>query len=229
MNTNILDASYKFGVKKVVSLLSTCIYPDNSTYPLTEDQIHAGPPHESNYGYAYAKRMLDIHTKTLRQQYGKNYICAIPNNLYGENDNFNLNNSHVIPAIIRKIYEAKQENRDVELWGDGKPLREFTYSKDIAKLLFFLLENYDDYEPINIGNTNEISIKCIANKIKKILDFKGNIIWNTNMPSGQYRKPSSNKKLLDLGWKKEDYTPLDEGLQLTVDWFLKNYPNVRGI
>ena len=229
INTNLLEACHNNNINNVVSLLSTCIYPENATYPLTENQIHNGPPHQSNYGYAYAKRMLDIHTKTLRDQYNRRYICAIPNNLYGKNDNFDLNNSHVIPAIIRKIFEAKKNNHDVELWGNGNPLREFTYSNDIAKILMFLLENYDSDEPINIGNTKEISIKEVANKIKKILDFKGNIIWNTNKPTGQYRKPSSNKKLLKLGWKKDDYTPLDEGLQLTVDWFLKNYPNVRGI
>ena len=229
INTNLLNACHDFGIKKVISLLSTCIYPDNVKYPLTEDQIHNGPPHKSNYGYAYSKRMLDIHTRTLRQQYNRKYICAIPNNLYGKNDNFDLNNSHVIPAIIRKIYEAKINNKNVVLWGDGSPLREFTYSRDISEILIFLLEKYDSDEPINIGNTNEVSVKEIAEKISFLMNYKGNIIWNTNMPSGQYKKPSSNKKLLDLGWKKENYTSLDDGLKYTVNWFLKNYPNVRGI
>lgn len=229
INTNLLDACNNLDIKRVVSLLSTCIYPNKVLYPLTEDQIHNGPPHESNYGYAYAKRMLDIHTKTLRQQHGRKYICAIPNNLYGENDNFHLENSHVIPAIIRKIYEAKINKKNVELWGDGSPLREFTYSKDISKILLFLLENYDNNEPINIGNTTEFSIKQIAEIISRLLDFKGKIIWNTKMPAGQYRKPSSNKKLLDLGWEKENYTSLEDGLKYTVEWFLQKYPNVRGI
>lgn len=229
INTNVLNACHAHGVQKVISLLSTCIYPDKVKYPLTENQIHNGPPHESNYGYAYSKRMLDIHTKVLRQQYGRNYICAIPNNLYGENDNFDLKNSHVIPALIRKIYESKINNKNVELWSDGSPLREFTYSKDISEILLFLLENYNNDEPINIGNTNEISIKELAKKISNLLDYKGEIIWNTNMPSGQRRKPSCNKKLLELGWKKENYTSLDDGLKSTVNWFLKNYPNVRGI
>lgn len=229
INHNVLNESHEFGIKKVISLLSTCIYPNKVIFPLTENQIHNGEPHSSNFGYAYAKRMLDIHSKALNIQYKTNYVCAIPNNLYGPNDNFDIENGHVIPSIIRKIYEAKQKNIDVELWGNGKPLREFTYSKDIAKILLYLIKNYDYDYPINIGNTNEISIEDVANKIKSLLDFKGKIVWNTNMPSGQYRKPSSNKNLLELGWKKEDYTPLDIGLKLTIDWFLKNYPNIRGI
>lgn len=229
INYNVINESHEFGINKLVSLLSTCIYPDNSIFPLTENQIHNGPPHKSNFGYAYAKRMLDIHSKSLRQQYGRKYICAIPNNLYGENDNFDLNNSHVIPAIIRKIYEAKINKKSVELWGNGSPLREFTYSKDIAKILLFLIEKYNCEEPINIGNTCEISIKETAEIISNFLDYKGDIIWNSNQPSGQYRKPSSNKKLLDLGWKKENYTSFKDGLKSTIEWFLKNYPNIRGI
>lgn len=229
INTNVLRVCHELNVEKVISLLSTCIYPNKVKYPLSEDQIHNGPPHKSNYGYAYAKRMLDIHTKSLRKQYGRKYICAIPNNLYGENDNFDLDNSHVIPAIIRKIYEAKINNKNVELWGDGSPLREFTYSKDISKILLFLLENYDNDEPINIGNTNEFSIKQISETVSYLLDYKGNIVWNTKMPSGQYRKPSSNKKLLELGWKKENYTSLEDGLKFTIRWFLQQYPNIRGI
>ena len=143
--------------------------------------------------------------------------------------NFDLNNSHVIPAIIRKIYEAKNNCDNVELWGDGSPLREFTYAKDISEILLFLLENYNSSEPINIGNTNEISIKKIAEKIAVLLNYKGNIVWNTNMPLGQYRKPSCNKNLLNIGWKKENYTSLEDGLKSTVTWFLQNYPNIRGI
>ena len=143
INSNVLEASRKFNVKKVVSLLSTCVYPDKITYPLTEEQIHNGKPHDSNYGYAYAKRMLDVQSQAYRDQYGCNFITAIPNNLFGENDNFDLENSHLIPAIIRKVHEAKMNNSDIILWGDGSPLREFTYSKDLAKIILFLLNNYD--------------------------------------------------------------------------------------
>ena len=199
-------------------------------YPLTEEQIHNGQPHISNFGYAYAKRMLDVQSRAYRKQYGSKFITVIPNNLFGENDNFDLEDSHVIPALIRKIHKAKIENKDrVDLWGTGKPLREFTYSKDVAKILLLMLEKYNGVEPRNIGNTNEYSIKDVADKISKILEYKGDITWNLFMPSGQQRKPSSNKKLLSLGWKKNDYTDFDEALKNTCEWYIINYPRVRGI
>jgi len=228
MNTNVLELSRKFCVQKTLSLLSTCVYPDDASYPLSVDQIHNGRPHSSNFGYAYAKRMLDVQSRAYRQQYGCSFITAIPNNLYGENDNFDLQNGHVIPAIIRKIYEANLSGSDVTLWGDGSSLREFTYSNDLAKILFFLIENYNDQHPINIGCPNEVSIKYIAEKIAKTLKFKGNIVWDESKPSGQYRKPSSNDALLKLGWSSEEYSDLEFGIEKTCDWFALNYPNVRG-
>jgi GDP-L-fucose synthase len=232
INQKVLDYARIGKAKKVVSLLSTCVYPDAPyvIYPLTEEQLHMGPPHQSNFGYAYAKRMVDVMSRANRQQYGSNFITAIPNNLYGENDNFDLENGHVIPALIRKIWEAKINNQPlVEVWGDGSPLREFTYSLDIAKILLFLLENYNESQPINIGNTEEYSIKEVVNILCELLEYDGKISWNINKPNGQFRKPSSNKKLLDLGWNKEDYTPLKEGLKKTCDWFKINYPNIRGV
>jgi len=228
INTNVLEMARKFNVKKVLSLLSTCIYPAEATYPLTEDQIHSGPPHFSNYGYAYAKRMLDIQTKTYRQQYDCNFITITPNNMFGEHDNFDLENSHVIPAIIRKIYEAKQNNENVVLWGNGEPLREFTYVGDAAKIILFLLENYNNASTINIGNTGEYSIKYVAETIAEMVGYNNEIIWDTTKPMGQYRKPSDNSKLLSLGWKKENYTEFEESLKRTCNWFMDKYPNIRG-
>ena len=228
MNTNVLAACHAFGVKKVISLLSTCVYPDEVRYPLTENQIHNGPPHSSNFGYAYAKRMLDVQSRAYRNQYGCNFITAIPNNLYGENDNFHLTDGHVIPAMIRKVYEAKiNDVASVTFWGDGSPLREFTYSEDLAKILLFLLESYNNPEPINVGNTGEMSIRDIAKLIIDHIGYSGAVVWDTGMPVGQYRKPSSNKKLLDLGWDK--YTNFKTTLARTCDWFIQNYPNVRGV
>jgi len=232
INQKLLHHAYCSNAKKVVSLLSTCVYPDAPyiTYPLTEDQLHLGPPHPSNFGYAYAKRMVDVMSRAYRQQYGCNFITAIPNNLYGENDNFDLENSHVIPAIIRKVWEAKLNNKPfVECWGDGSPLREFTYSEDIVKILMFLLENYDDPEPINIGNTEEYSIKQVVEMICSILEYDGEVRWNTQMPSGQHRKPSSNQKLLDLGWDKKWYISLEKGLTKTCKWVMLKYPDIRGV
>ena len=231
INQKILEHSHNQGAKKVVSLLSTCVYPDAPyvSYPLTEEQLHLGPPHDSNFGYAYAKRMVDVMSRAYRQQHDCNFITAIPNNLYGENDNFDLQNSHVIPALIRKVWEAKISNQKfIECWGNGKPLREFTYSVDIAKILLFLLENYDGAEPINIGNTEEHSIRDVVGLICDLLDYRGEIVWNTDKPSGQFRKPSSNQKLLDLGWDKKSYTSLENGLKKTCEWFIMTYPNIRG-
>ena len=218
-----------FNIKKVVSLLSTCVYPDDAIYPLTEEQIHLGPPHASNFGYAYAKRMLDVQSRAMRQQYGCNFITAIPNNLFGPNDNYDLEGSHVIPAIMRKMHEAKLGNENVILWGDGSPLREFTYSKDLAEILLFLLERYDEPEPINVGNTQEYSIKEVAEMIAEIVGFDGKIVWDTSKPMGQHRKPSDNSKLIELGWKQENYTDLKKSLTETYKWVILKYPNLRGM
>lgn len=226
INTNLLEAARVHKVEKVVSLLSTCVYPDKVVYPLTEDQIHTGPPHSSNYGYAYAKRMLDIQSQAYRDQYGCNFVTAVPNNLFGENDNFHLENSHVLPAIIRKIYEAKHFGKDVELWGDGEPLREFTYSEDVARALLLVLEKYDERYPINIGNPEEVSIKQLAQMIAEILKFEGEIVWDASKPKGQFKKPSDNSKFASLC--QMSYTPLAKALKKTCDWFIMNYPNVRG-
>lgn len=229
INTNVLHYSMVYKVEKVLSLLSTCVYPDKVNYPLTEEQIHNGAPHESNYGYAYAKRMIDIQSKSYRKQYGCNFITAVPNNLFGEHDNFDLNNSHVIPAIIRKMYDAINNGKDVTLWGDGTPLREFTYSKDLAKILLFLLDSYNNEEPINVGNTNEYCIREIANLVANKIGFNGNIIWDITKPNGQHKKPSNNSKLIDLGFNKNDYTNIDIALTNVCDWYRLNYPNIRGI
>lgn len=229
INTNLLEACRWYKIPKVVSLLSTCIYPDNATYPLTENQIHAGEPHISNFGYAYAKRMLHVQSMAYRKQFGCNFVCAVPNNLFGMHDNFDLENGHVIPAVIRKIYEAKRLGKDsITFWGDGTPLREFTYNKDIAHSLIFLMENYDGELPVNIGNTNEISIMSLVSEVANIFDYKGKISWDTSKPSGQHRKPSDNSLLKSLGYETK-YTEISSALAETCEWFSRNYPNLRGI
>ena len=229
MNTNVLEAARVCEVKKVLSLLSTCIYPDGAPYPLTEKDIHAGPPHESNFGYAYAKRMLHVQSMAYRKQWGCNFIVAVPNNLYGINDNFHEVYSHVIPAMIRKIQKAKEEKSAMLLlWGDGTPLREFTYADDIAEILMWMLDNYDDPNPINIGGTKEYSILDLANTIIKEMDYKGRIVWDTSMPKGQHRKPSNNEAIKKL-FPSFEYTSLEDGIHKTCKWFNETYPNVRGV
>tara|TARA_Y100001973_G_C5159624_1_gene312798 strand:- start:766 stop:1230 length:465 start_codon:yes stop_codon:yes gene_type:complete len=153
----------------------------------------------------------------------------VPNNIYGFNDNFHLENGHVIPALIRKIWEGKQNNSIVNLWGDGSSLREFTYSLDIAETLIWLLENYDGSLPINIGNCVEYSIKHVASIICEIFEFPpGMIFWDTTKPIGQHRKPSSTQALKKLGYNKS-YTNLRSGLEKTCEWFIESYPHIRGI
>jgi len=232
MNNSMIEACIDRNVKKLVCCLSTCVYPDEQyvTYPLTEEQLHLGHPHESNFGYAYAKRMVDVQVRAARKQHGLKYITVIPNNLYGEHDNFDLENSHVLPALIRKIWEAKINNKKYfEVWGDGEVYREFTYAEDIAKAILFCLEKYDEELPINIGSTEEYLLKDVIMMIKKELNYDGEIVFDKTKPKGQIRKPCSNQKFLDLGWKKEWYTPLEKGLKNTCEWFIRNYPNVRGV
>lgn len=235
MNLNVLNSCKDklTGTKKLISMLSTCVYPDKDyvSYPLTEEQLHLGPPHFSNFGYAYSKRMLEVQSKAYEKQFGLKSLCLIPNNILGPNDLFDLENGHVIPALIRRIYEAKLNNiNDVTIWGSGSPLREFTYSKDIAKIIvMFIEQNKELTGTFNIGNINEYSIKYIANSIKKLLNYKGNLTYDSNKPEGQFRKNSSNNKLIQqANWKQENYTPFDLALKETCEWFIEHYSNFRG-
>lgn len=230
MNMNVMEACKERGVK-LVSVLSTCIYPDAPyvKYPLTEDQLHMGPPHKSNFGYAYAKRMLDVQSRAYRQQFGCNFITVIPNNLYGPNDNYNLDSGHVIPALIRKFYEAKIYGyKHVDIWGSGKPIREFTFARDAAEIILWLAENYDGEVPVNIGNPEQISIMALAHMIAEEVGYDGGGNFDRSKPDGQYQKPSSNEKLRSLGWKGV-YTPLREGLRETINFFSQNYHTARGV
>ena len=230
MNMNVMKECNSSG-SKLVSVLSTCVYPDAPyvKYPLTEDQLHMGPPHHSNFGYAYAKRMLEVQGRAYRQQFGCNFISVIPNNLYGPNDNYDLNGGHVIPALIRKFHEAMLQGSDeVVVWGTGRPLREFTFSRDAARIILWLAENYDDQEPVNIGNPEQVSIESLAKMISEEIGFEGLVRFDTSKPDGQYEKPSSNERLRSLGWTGE-YTSLRAGLRDTIKSFRGRYPNVRGV
>ena len=231
MNQNLLQTCSDEKIEKVVSMLSTCVYPDEKfvRYPLTEDQLHVGPPHHSNFGYAFAKRMLDVQSRAYRKQYGCNFVTAIPNNMYGLNDNYDLESSHVIPALIRKFYEAKLHNiESVTVWGTGSPKREFTFARDAAQIALWLLENYDGENPVNIGNTGSITIKELVSIISEEVGFNGNLVFDASKPDGQFEKPSSNEKLMSLGWDGK-YTNLRSGIRETVEHFSRCYPYVRGI
>lgn len=222
INTNVIESSRKFGIKKLVCFLSTCVFPDDVIYPLTEKKIHLGPPHNSNYPYAYAKRMADIQIRSYREQYGLNYTSVIPTNIYGPNDNFNLENGHVLPALIHKCYLAIKENKDLVVWGTGKPLREFIYSKDIAELSMWVLDNYDEEEPIILSTSVEISIKDLVVLIADNMGFKNKIIWDQSKPDGQFRKPSDNSKIKKY-LPNFNFTPIETGVKETIEWFVNNY------
>lgn len=226
INTNVIESCRKHGVKKLVCFLSTCVFPDDVEYPITEKKIHLGEPHNSNYPYAYAKRMADVQIRAYREQYGLDYVSVIPTNIYGPNDNFNIENGHVIPSLIHKCYLAKKNNTPFMVWGSGKPLREFIYSKDVGKLTEWVLENYDEEEPLILSTSEEISIKEVVNLIVKHMEFDGEVVWQTDKPDGQFRKPSDNTKLLSY-LPDFKFTSLDEGLKETVEWFNKNYKNIK--
>tara|TARA_Y100000034_G_scaffold133341_1_gene198542 strand:+ start:558 stop:1466 length:909 start_codon:yes stop_codon:yes gene_type:complete len=228
INTNVLEACRIYNVKKVVSFLSTCIFPESIEYPLTEKKIHLGAPHWSNYGYAYSKRMLDVQTEVYRDQYKVDFVSVIPTNIYGLNDNFNLDSGHVIPSLIHKCYLAKTNNTDFNVWGSGTPLREFIYSKDIGRLTNWALENYDESEPIIFSTSQEISIKDLVGLIVTIIGFEGDVVWQSDKPDGQFRKPSSNKKLMSYV-PDFKFTPIEVGLKETIGHFIQNYPNLRGV
>jgi len=226
MNTNVLEVCRLNNVQKLVSILSTCIFPDDIEYPLTEKKIHLGAPHKSNYGYAYAKRMLDVQTEVYREQYNVNFTCVVPTNIYGPNDNYDIENGHVLPSLIHKCYIAKQHNTDLVVWGSGTPLREFIYSKDIGRLINWALDNYNDSEPVILSTSHEISIKDVVGLIVNAMEFKGNVVFDASKPEGQFRKPADNSKLLSL-LPDFKFTPIEEGIIETVNWFVDNFDNAR--
>ena len=225
MNANLLHAAYECGVKKVVSFMSTCVFPDSAVYPLTPDQIHLGEPHPSNYAYAYAKRMLEVQSRAYREQYGCNFVTVIPCNIYGPHDNFSLEDGHVIPSLIHKCYLAKKNNTDFEIWGTGKAYREFIYSKDVAYISQWVLENYDEPTPLVLSPDEEISIATIAQEIAWRMGFEGNITYN-GMREGQLKKPSDNQPLKNL-IPDYKFVPIEVGLRRTIEWFEENYDKVR--
>jgi GDP-L-fucose synthase len=220
MNSNVLEAARLTGVKKTVSFMSTCVFPTDATYPLTPDQIHLGEPHSTNYAYAYAKRMLEVQSRAYREQYGCNFVTIIPCNIYGPNDNYNLDSSHVIPALIHKCYLAKKNNTKFELWGTGKAYREFVYSEDVGKIIQWVLDNYDSPEPLIISPDEEISIATVAQEIAWRIGYEGKILYNGER-DGIIRKPSDNSKLKSL-LPNFNFTPIEEGLQNSIEWFNEN-------
>jgi GDP-L-fucose synthase len=226
INTNVLESARIVAVNKLISFMSTCVFPDKCTYPLNEKDLHNGPPHPSNFGYAYAKRMLEVQSSAYRKEWNCNYIVAIPTNIFGPNDNFSLTEGHVVPALIHRTFLAKKNKTELIVWGSGNPLREFVFSADIARLTLWALENYSDELPIIFTSGIETSIRELTEIVAKKMKFDGKIIFDSTKPDGQYRKPSDATKL-KKSIPEFQWTPLDDGIEETVDWFLANYPKIR--
>ena len=228
MNYNVLKLCHKYKVKKLICILSTCIFPDKTTYPIDETMLHNGPPHYSNDAYAYAKRLMETHVSAYNNQYNTNFVCVIPTNIYGKNDNFSLENGHVLPALIHKCYLAKQKDEDFVILGSGKPLRQFIYNVDLAKLIMFVLEKYEDKKPIilSVNEEDEKSIKEVGTIIAKEFNYEHKIVFDSNFSDGQYKKTASNKLLKSyLPYFK--FTEINKGISDTINWFIHNYDTVR--
>lgn len=218
IQSNIINASHKFNVKKLLFLGSSCIYPKFSEQPIKEEYLLTGTLEPTNDAYAIAKISGIKMCQSFNQQYNTNFISVMPTNLYGTNDNYDLKSSHVLPALIRKFHEAKVNNSDkVEIWGTGTPMREFLYVDDLADACVYLMNEYNGNDIVNIGTGKDITIKQLSETIKEIIGFKGDIYFNSDMPDGTPRKLLDVSKLKNLGWQYK--TELKEGIKLAYEDF----------
>jgi GDP-L-fucose synthase len=229
INSNVLKVAHEIKVKKLIACLSTCIFPDKIQYPITESDINKGPPHESNASYAYAKRLLQTQCEAYQQQYGDPFVCFIPTNIYGWNDNFHLHDAHVIPALIHKCFLAKQNQQPFIISGTGQPLRQFLYSDDLAQILVSFCCCNDSIIKTMIlspDETDEVSIEYIGRLIAKEMNYEHCIEFDTTQSDGQYQKTASNAIFRQL-YPEYIFTKVEDGLKTTIQWFLENYPNIR--
>lgn len=232
MNDNVLHTAHEHNVVKVVSCLSTCIFPDKTTYPIDETMVHNGPPHISNYGYSYAKRLIDIANRAYHDEYSRLYTSIIPCNVFGPHDNFHPDMSHVIPGLMRRLHDlckdGNTEDKVFTVLGSGKPLRQFIYSIDLAKLIIWVLREYDSVEPIilSVDEAQETSIAQVAESLVRAFDFKGKVAFDTSAADGQYKKTASNAKLRKY-LPDFRFTPFERAIKETVDWYIENYNNAR--
>jgi GDP-L-fucose synthase len=219
IQTNIIQQSYNFGVKKLLFLGSSCIYPKFATQPITEDQLMTGPLEPTNDAYAIAKIAGIMMCQAYRQQHGFNAISLMPTNLYGPNDNFNLETSHVLPAMIRKISDAI-DGETITLWGDGSAMREFLHVDDLAEACYVCMQKYDEAGHINVGTGEDVTIKELFRIIVSVVGFMGNVTWDKTKPNGTPRKVLNVDKIKSLGWKPK--IGLHNGIKKTYNWFKEN-------
>lgn len=230
INDNVLHSCHLSKVKKCVSCLSTCIFPDKTTFPIDETMVHNGPPHSSNFGYAYSKRMIDVQNKAYHQQYpdGCLFTSVVPTNVYGKHDNFNLEDSHVLPGLIHKVYLAEKEGKPLVVWGTGSPRRQFIYSKDLARLMIWVMREYNEADPIilSVGEDDELSIKEAAELVVEGMGFTGKLEYDTSKSDGVFKKTASNAKLMKY---RPDFKFTDPKIAIkeTCQWFLSNYETCR--
>jgi len=221
IQTNVIDSAYRSGTRKLLFLGSACIYPKHAPVPIKEEYLMTSALEETNIAYSLAKISGYIMCKKYTEQYGMKTISVMPNNLYGINDNFNIEQCHVIPSFINRFISAKDSGKsEVVCFGDGSPTREFLFSDDLADGLLFLMKNYDDPEIINIGPDREVSIKELSEIVAKHVGYTGKIIWDTSKPNGTPRRALDTSKMKSLNWKSK--TSLEEGLKVTIKWFLQN-------
>jgi len=221
IQNNVIESCHEYKVKKLMFLGSVCIYPKYAPTPVKEEYLLTGELEPTNEWYAVAKIAGIKQCQAYRKQYGDNFISVMPCNLYGINDNFHPTNSHVLPALIRKFHEAKlNNNNEVICWGDGSARREFLNVNDLSSALLFLMNNYESYEIVNVGYGEDYSIKETVNFIKEIVEYEGNIIWDTSKPNGTPKRLLDSTKIFDMGWKPS--IELRDGLKQTYDWFKSN-------
>jgi GDP-L-fucose synthase len=223
IQTNVIDAAYRHGVKKLVFLGSSCIYPKFATQPITEDQFMTGPLEPTNDAYAIAKIAGIRMCQAYYQQYGFKAISLMPTNLYGPNDNFDLETSHVLPAMIAKFHNAMKNNESVTLWGDGSAMREFLHVDDLAEACYVCMQKYDEPEHINVGTGEDVRIWELASIISDVVGFSGEILWDFTKPNGTPRKVLNVDKIKQLGW--EPKINLQKGIELTYKWYKENEKN----
>lgn len=222
IQTNIIDAAYKSGVKKLLFLGSSCIYPKMAEQPIQEESLLTGPLEPTNEWYAVAKIAGIKMCQAYRIQYGWDAISGMPTNMYGPYDNFHPENSHVLPALIRRFHEAKKNGlKEVVVWGSGSPLREFMHTDDLADACLYVMDNYSDVPHLNMGSGQEVTIKELAELVKETVGFEGELVWDKTKPDGTPRKLMDSSKILGLGWKPK--ITLKEGLKDTYKWYVENY------
>lgn len=226
IQTNVMEAARKYGVKKLLFLGSSCIYPKFAEQPIKEESLMTAPLEPTNSAYSTAKIAGIEMAKDYRKQYGSNFISVMPCNLYGPNDNYAIPGSHVLPAFIRRFHDAKEQGiSSVEIWGDGTPLREFMHVDDLADALYFLMQEYDSPLHINVGAGYDVPIKFLAKMIADIVGYTGEIKYNREYPNGTPKKLLDSSKIESLGWKPQ--ISLEQGIKDTYEWFKENYKDIR--